>query len=280
VDWENTAVVIRNDSKIREKEGLTVSVPVVLKKSPVINLEDCQILMTHFYLQEPFVMNANLEGGQKTGFFLDQNYNLQRTAEILTQAIKYKQSCGIPIGTVKILDICCYLGQWSLYFGLLLKKLGVSAEFVLLDVSEEAINKAKANLDRYDINYTSLIMDVVEQDFRFEENSFDLVIVDPPAFIKNKKSIPTGKHAYQKLNSKALPFIKNNGFMVSCSCSGLLSLNDFKECLQKTFSRNLVRAKCLAQGGHAPDHPFLVSFPEGYYLKMLLHIVNNKISLN
>jgi 23S rRNA (cytosine1962-C5)-methyltransferase len=268
IPWDKTAIIIRNDSKIREKEGLVVSVPQVLKEVQGVNLKDCQIVLDHFFLKEKFVLSANLNEGQKTGFFLDQNYNLLRTAELFEKYIKFHKPAK-----VKILDICCYLGQWSVYFGLMMQKMGIEAEFVLLDISQDAIEKAKANLDRYGIKYTVLVMDVLEQDFNFEKKDFDLIIVDPPAFVKNKKSLPTGKHAYQKLNAKAIPLVRENGLIVSCSCSGLLSFDEFKECILKSFIKTFTRGKCVAQGGHAPDHPFLLSFPDGYYLKMLLHLV-------
>lgn len=269
VSWENTGIVMRNDTKIREKEGLVVSVPQILKSISGIELKDFPIYLEHFYLKEKISLTANLAEGQKTGFFLDQNYNLLRTAELFSHYVKFKKP-----QKVRVLDICCYLGQWSLYFGMILKKLNIEAEFVLLDVSQEAIDKAKTNLDRYGINYEAHVMDVLEVDFSFDKKSFDLIIVDPPAFVKNKKSLPTGKHAYQKLNSKAIPLVKDEGLIVSCSCSGLLSFEEFKECIQKSFQKTFTKAKCVAQGGHAPDHPFLLSFPDGYYLKMLLHLVS------
>lgn len=269
ITWGSTGVVIRNDTKIREKEGLVVSVAQVLKEIPGVDLKDYTMVLEHFYLKEKIQLNANLADGQKTGFFLDQNYNLLRTAELFAQYVKFKKPTK-----VRILDICCYLGQWSLYFGILLKKLNIDAEFVLLDISEEAIRKAKTNLDRYGIKYEAHVMDVLEADFTFPKESFDLIIVDPPAFVKNKKNLPTGKHAYQKLNAKAIPLVKKEGLVVSCSCSGLLSFEEFKECIQKSFLKTFTKAKCVAQGGHAPDHPFLISFPDGFYLKMLLHLVN------
>lgn len=268
ISWEKTAIIIRNDAKIREKEGLVVSVPQVLKEVTGVNLKSCSIILDHFYLQDKFQLGANLVDGQKTGFFLDQNYNLQRTAELFGHYLKFKK-----LSKVKVLDICCYLGQWSVYFGLILKKLNIEAEFTIMDISPDAIAKAKSNLENYNIKYQAIEADVLEQGFDFPHKDFDLVIVDPPAFVKNKKSLPTGKHAYQKLNAKAIPLVKENGFLVSCSCSGLLTLEDFKECLQKAFSKTFTQAKCIAQGGHAPDHPFLLSFPEGYYLKMLLHVL-------
>lgn len=269
ISWENTGIVMRNDTKIREKEGLVVSVPQVLKSIAGVELKDFPIYLEHFYLKEKISLNANLADGQKTGFFLDQNYNLLRTAELFSQYVKFKKP-----QKVRILDICCHLGQWSLYFGMVLKKLNVDAEFVLLDVSQEAIEKSKANLDRYGIKHEAHVMDVLESEFNFDKKSFDLIIVDPPAFVKNKKSLPTGKHAYQKLNSKAIPLVKDEGLIVSCSCSGLLSFEEFKECIQKSFQKTFTKAKCVAQGGHAPDHPFLLSFPDGYYLKMLLHLIS------
>ena len=104
-----------------------------------------------------------------------------------------------------------------------------------------------------------------------ESKWVDLVIADPPAFIKAKKDIPTGSHAYMKLNSQGFRLAKSKGLVVSCSCSGLFNEEDFKESLRKSISRNQRRAQCVLRGGHAADHPNTMQFPEGFYLKMFAH---------
>jgi len=98
------------------------------------------------------------------------------------------------------------------------------------------------------------------------------VIADPPAFIKAKKDIPQGKHAYLKMNSHAFRCVKNDGLVVSCSCSGLLEETDFFETIAKAIRRSGKTMRVAAQARHSTDHPLVLQFPEGHYLKMLIHV--------
>lgn len=267
--WEETHVILRNDAKVREKEGLVVSAPLEIKKIESVSLNKVNIVLDHFYLKTEYIMTCNLLSGQKTGFFLDQNYNLLRTAEVFFP----RYDSQIHEKQIKMLDICCFLGHWSLYFGLIAKKLNIQFVSNLIDISDEALSFSSENLNRYSIDFKVFKKDVLEDPFDFEKESFDLVIVDPPAFVKNKNHLQAGKHAYQKLNSKSIFYVKKWGIMVSCSCSGSVSIDDFRESLQKAFTKSFRKNKCLGQAGHAPDHPFLMSFKEGIYLKMFMHII-------
>ena len=108
------------------------------------------------------------------------------------------------------------------------------------------------------------------------QNKFDVVISDPPAFVKNKKDLHPGLHAYTKLNTQAFRLCNPGAVVVSCTCSGLVQLEDFKEALRKSILKSGHNARCLAYGGQGWDHPNLMSFPEGYYLKMVLHQVDTQ----
>ena len=122
----------------------------------------------------------------------------------------------------------------------------------------------------YGFQAEARLIDVMEDSFSIESDSFDLIIVDPPAFAKSKEHIPAAKSAYQKLNAKAFKGVKKYGFVVSCSCSAAISLEDLKDSVNRAQIKSYRTAKVVAQGGHAADHPYLLSFPEGYYLKMLM----------
>jgi 23S rRNA (cytosine1962-C5)-methyltransferase len=124
-------------------------------------------------------------------------------------------------------------------------------------------------MDSYGIQAEYHVHDVMEDAFTIEDKAFDLIIVDPPAFAKSKDHIPAAKSAYQKLNLKAYRGIKKYGFVVSCSCSGAISLEDLKDSVNRAQIKAFRTSKIVAQGGHAADHPHLFSFPEGYYLKMI-----------
>lgn len=265
VPWEQTVLVLRNDIKIREKEGLPFGPPQILNNSHQLDLSVMPIFIDHWFLKSEMKIQSDLMGGQKTGFFLDQNYNLFRVAEIFTEYVKFFKPTK-----VRILDICCHLGQWSVYLGLVLKQMGVEAEFTLVDISKEALQNAKTTMDGYGLQATCQMVDVMADQFAIDEKEFDLIIVDPPAFAKGKEHVPAAKSAYQKLNLKAYKGVKNYGFVVSCSCSGAISLEDLKDSVNRAQIKAFRSSKIVAQGGHAPDHPHLFSFPEGFYLKMVM----------
>ncbi len=270
IDWAHTAIVIRNDIKIREKEGLTYGPPQILNNSMEFNLSEMQIVIDHWFLKSEMRIDSDLVGGQKTGFFLDQNYNLFRVAEVFSEYVKF-----FKLKRVRIMDVCCHLGQWSVYLGMVLKKLNVEADFILVDISKDALSKANSTMHRYGFNSECRAVDVMDDAFSIEAHAYDLIIVDPPAFAKSKEHIQAAKSAYQKLNAKAYKGIKKHGFVVSCSCSGAVSLEDLKDSVNRAQIRSFRTSKIVAQGGHASDHPHLLSFPEGFYLKMFMSQVVN-----
>lgn len=263
-DWSKTSVVIRNDVQIRRLEGIEVEEPRILYHSLEFDLSDSTVLIDPVIGQEPIRMNCDLAKGQKTGFFLDQAFNIQLLCQQLSRARFLKSP-------VRVLDLCCYVGQWSTQMARQLKSMGLEVEVTAVDVSERALSFAKTNISREGALALTQQKDVLEDLSSFPDRHYDVVIADPPAFIKAKKDVPTGRHAYLKLNSNALRLVKRGGFLVSCSCSGLLTESDFMETLAKAIRRSELETRCLARGGHAADHPHVMSFPEGFYLKMFLH---------
>ena len=98
---------------------------------------------------------------------------------------------------------------------------------------------------------------------------FDVVIIDPPAFIKRRKDIPKGQAAYRKLNQLAMQVLARDGILVSCSCSHHLATEDLAGAIQQA-ARHLDRfAQIVEVGGQAPDHPIHPAIPETRYLKAL-----------
>ena len=270
IDWDHTILLTKNDVNIRKLEGLEVEQPNVLRNPAEINLQDLQI-------QIPSVVNSNntiffqvnLIEGQKTGFFLDQTHNMKLVIEALKPRLSEFRDKPL-----KLVDLCCYMGQWSAQIASFLKAEGIKAEIMLVDVSELALQMAQKNLAQFNnvkINFKKT--DVLEGLTSFPENEYDVVISDPPAFVKNKKDIETGLHGYMKLNQQAFRIANHSGLVASCTCSGLVQMTDFKSSLRKGILRSAKKAKLIAEGGLGWDHPQLIQFPEGQYLKMLLHTV-------
>lgn len=255
-NWAKTAVILRNDASIRRLEGLEIKNTLVLKNVSGLDLTNAGILLDS-YNKTLVEITTDLLTGQKTGFFLDQSFNINCLLELVA---RQKRS-------LKVLDLCCYVGQWSTHLAALAKHLNMDMEFTLVDSSQKALETAKINMSRYGAKARFLKMDVME-DLKSLNEEFDIVVCDPPAFIKSRKHLSTGTHAYTKLNAQAFRLTKPQGLMISCSCSGNLTEDSFREILGKALLRAKKQGTVLLKGGHAPDHPELEVFPEGRYLKM------------
>lgn len=269
VTLENTIVLQRNDVNIRKLEGLAVEEPRILKAPEGEDLSAVRIeIQNALEPADSVFFNVNLPQGQKTGFFLDQSFNMRL---LLTHLQNQRES--LAGRKVRILDLCCYMGQWSVQLVHNFKRWGIECEVHLVDVSELALEKARENLAPFGVAVHSYKKDVLNLSDIPEINAlkFDVVISDPPAFVKNKKDLHPGLHAYTKLNSQAFKLCASGAVVVSCTCSGVVTLEDFKDCLKKAILKSGMNARCLAYGGQGWDHPNLMSFPEGYYLKMVLH---------
>lgn len=271
IDWEHTLILQRNDVNIRKLEGLEVEEPKILKTVNDEDLTSIDIQVQNVISPDEIIkFNVNLPEGQKTGFFLDQTFNMRLLIEHLE-----RQKNELKKKKIKVLDLCCYMGQWSSQITANLKSWGVDCEVHLVDVSELALEKARKNLEVYGVEvhtYKKDVLSVLEIP-EFSNMKFDVVISDPPAFVKNKKDLPQGLAAYTKLNTQAFKLCAEEAVIVSCTCSGLVPLEDFKEALRKSILKSGANARCLAYGGQGFDHPNLMSFPEGYYLKMVMHQV-------
>lgn len=268
-DWERTAVVIRNDVGIRKLEGLSVEAPRLLKGITDFDLAHVEIFLNSASDSGLIKMSCDLLEGQKTGFFLDQTHNISLAVSLFVNWARTQ-----PARKIRVLDLCCYVGHWSTQISRALKSLGFEVEVSLVDVSKSALAFAKENAEREGAQVTVHEMDVLEGLPSLPSQHYDIVIADPPAFIKAKKDIPTGKHAYLKMNTQAFRVAKKNGFVASCSCSGLLTEEEFRDAIRKASLRNFTEVRSVLRGGHAADHPTLMQFPEGFYLKMYVHYIN------
>ncbi|KYG66115.1 hypothetical protein AZI86_03360 [Bdellovibrio bacteriovorus] len=266
--WQDSAVVIRNDVNIRKLEGLNVEEPKTVKDIEGMDLSDIEILLNAAGDDGLISMSCDLKEGQKTGFFLDQTHNIYLAVNLFKNWAKTQEK-----RTLRVLDLCCYVGHWSTQITRALRHLGFDVEVSIVDVSKSALAFAKKNAEREGANVIVHEMDVSEGLTQLAASHYDIVIADPPAFIKSKKDIPIGKHAYVKMNTQAFRVVKKNGFVASCSCSGLLEEEEFRDAIRKAALRNHSEIRSVLRGGHAADHPTLMQFPEGFYLKMYVHYV-------
>ncbi len=284
-DWAKSAWVIRNDLGVRKLEGIADEAPRVARLPSGLTekgLTEAKIRIAPALTEvndlgsTAIEFSVDLIQGQKTGFFLDQAGNIRQTLQQLIPFARERAKQGSR--RLKLIDLCCYVGQWSAQIAWALKTYaGVECEITLVDASQSALDRAKANVAPHAARLETLKADVLHELGSVETGAFDVVISDPPALIKSRKDIPQGKHAYLQLHTQALRMVSNTGMIVACSCSALLEEEDFLASLAKASARHFNirnrRVRWTARGTQATDHPALSEFPEGRYLKCWIGFV-------
>jgi 23S rRNA (cytosine1962-C5)-methyltransferase len=237
------AILWRNDSAARELEGLTRYVEPALGDVP----ETAALEENGVRFEVPLIT------GQKTGWFYDQRLNRTRFRSYVRGA--------------RVLDVFSYLGAWGL------QAAAAGAESVVcVDSSATAVEGVRRNAELNSLadKVTAECEDAFEalKHRRAARERFDIVVIDPPAFIKRKKDAKAGVQAYQRLNQMAMQVLAKDGILVSCSCSYHLPREGLRDILLKN-SRHVDRFLELIEEGHqGPDHPVHPAIPETSYLKV------------
>jgi len=237
-----SALLFRNDSASRELEGLPRYVETAFGEVP-----------ESVMLEEHGVRFAvSPQTGQKTGWFYDQRPNRMRLRHYVKE--------------LKVLDVFSYLGAWGI------QAAAAGAESVLcIESSQRAAEAIRANaeLNGVGARVSTLRADAFEalRDLRSARERFDVVVLDPPAFIKRKKDVREGTQAYQRVNQMAMQVLAKDGVLVSCSCSYHMQRDALVSVLLRT-GRHLDRFLEIVEEGHqGPDHPVHPAIPETSYLK-------------
>lgn len=273
-----TVIVLAQDSSSRAMEGLSkLERECVLPAGILPEQFDGRRATIAVQIGESVAREAYVEydvdfiDGQKTGFFLDQRLNVRLSWPMISRLAKRCAEEGRPL---KVLDLFCYVGQWSVQIAHAAKSAGAKAEITIADASASALELAAANVDRVGTGQVVVKKsDILSEISQYPVGAYDVVICDPPAFIKKKKDHPTGRAAYLKLNREALKRVKADGLFVSCSCSGLFLDAEFDEMLSDAKRLSGREILWVARGGHGEDHPSRSEFPQGRYLKGAVGIV-------
>ena len=238
------AVLWRNDSPMRELEGLAREVVVAAGSVPE----------TVTVAEDGLCFQVAPLSGQKTGWFYDQRDNRARLDRYVAGR--------------RVLDVFSYVGAW----GVRAAARG-AREVLCVDASAPALAQVMVNatLNGVGERVQTRQGDAFEvlKALREARERFDVVIVDPPAFIKRRKDMREGSLAYRRLNEMAMQVLARDGLLVSCSCSQLLPRAALAELLlqgARHLDRSLV---LLEQGRQGPDHPVHPALPETDYLKTL-----------
>ena len=245
--YQPRSILLRNDSRVRELEGLELQQEVIGEALPdeiIVNEDGKQIALS-------------LAAGQKTGSYLDQRDN-HRAAR--------RHARG------RALDAFTYAGGFALQIS------DVCGRVESVDISAQAVEMTRANAERNHLQNVDCI-EANAFDFLRERHKegarYDTIILDPPAFAKNKESLEGALRGYKEINNRAMRLLRPGGILITCSCSHHLSEGLFAEMLADAAKDAGVWVRVLERRFQSADHPILLTVPETLYLKcFILEIVS------
>lgn len=197
----------------------------------------------------------DLEESQKTGYYLDQRENRLEAAKLSEGR--------------RVLDICCYTGG----FALSCAKLGAAQEVLGIDSSQRSIDWARKHAQENQLSNaqfeTGDCFSTLESHGR-QGSRFGLIVLDPPRFAGSRRTIPDALRAYHRLNRLAVECLEPCGYLVSCSCSGLVNRDDFAHMISGVAQKTGRDIQILQQRGASADHPVSATCPQTDYLKCFI----------
>lgn len=241
-----STILLRNDSTAREFEGI----PLYVKTIKGMNLDSLEVIEGLNRFVAPF------QDGQKTGWFYDQRDNRQL---ILPRYVKNRS----------VLDLFSYAGGWGVSAAL-----AGASSVTCVDQSQTAVNYANKNaeLNLVQGQFTAVKASALDflTDMRKDKQRFDVVVLDPPAFIKNKKHFKQGLAAYRHINQLAIELLEEDGILISCSCSHHLPRTELIRQVQLAALKQGKQTQVLQHGYQSSDHPIHAAIPETEYLKVVV----------
>ena len=250
-------ILLRNDVALREKEGL----PQGKGWYPLPGEAVADSAVTEI-TENGVKYLVDVENGQKTGFFLDQKYN--------------RRAVGRLARGKTVLDCFTHTGSFALNAGI------AGAKHVTgVDASELGIEQARENarLNGLEDRVEFVCADVFDLLPKLEEEGkqYDVVILDPPAFTKSRKTIKNATKGYREINMRGMKLVKPGGYLATCSCSHFMDYELFTKTIHQAAQNVHKRIRQVEYRTQAPDHPILWSAEESYYLKFyVFQIVDEK----
>ena len=240
------AIVERNDARVRELEGLPLIAATVYGVAP----EELEILQHGLR----FVVTPG--GGQKTGSFLDQREN-----RLAARAAAATTNHG------RALDCFTFNGAFALHLA------SVSDQVTGIDISADAVAAARRNAQLNELTNVEFreanVFDALREMEAIGER-FDTIVLDPPAFAKNRASLKAALRGYKEINLRALKLLNRGGVLVTCTCSYHVSEELFLDVVAQAAIDAHRRVQIMEKRMQATDHPVLVAMPETYYLKCVI----------
>lgn len=240
--YQPRSILFRNDSRVRELESLEIRQDVVGEPLPETLVVD----------EDGRHIAISLTAGQKTGSYLDQREN-RRAAR------RYARGHA--------LDAFSYAGGFAVHIS------DVCDKVEAVDISQAAIKLARSNAERNGLTNIECIeanvFDFLREQFK-NGARYDTIILDPPAFAKNKDSLEAALRGYKEINNRAMRLLRPGGILLTCSCSHHVSEAMFAEMLAEAAKDAGCWARVLERRIQASDHPILLTVPETLYLKCFI----------
>ena len=234
-------ILARNDPRARLLEGLEQRVDVLAGEVPD------RVSVTETGIE----YDVDLRRGQKTGLFLDQRENRAAAAQ-------YARG--------RLLDCFSYQGGFALVLGRRCQ------ETIAFDVSEDAVARIRQNAARNGVAVDARVGNVFDELRGLERlrERFDTIVLDPPAFAKNKAAAEKARSGYKEINLRALKLLNPGGTLVTCSCSYHVNETAFAGILQEAAADAQAHVTVIEKRMQGRDHPVLLAVPETYYLKCFI----------
>lgn len=232
--------VVRADERIEQLEGFRVQ--------PALSTAGVALVTVR---EHGLRFRVDLRGGHKTGFFADQRENRRRLAALTRGG--------------EMLDVCCYTGGFGVYAA----SLGGAAAVTGVDLDEKAIELAQKNAHLNDLRIQHVHADAFAYLRQMQTNGrlYDVVVLDPPKFVAGRDDFHEGARKYVDLNTLGMAVLKPGGLLLTCSCSGSVSRDDFLGMVKAAANRVRRPLQIVDITGAAPDHPVMANAPESAYLK-------------
>ncbi len=196
---------------------------------------------------------VDMQSGRKTGFFCDQRENRLFASSFA--------------GGKSVLDICAYTGGFGIYAGKLGGAQGVTC--VELDPEASELSKRNANINKVKMDPVCADAFTYMRQMLSLKRRYGMVVLDPYKLVANREERDKGIFKYRDFNRLALSLVEEGGFFVTCSCSGMVSMDEFSFIVRGAASNSGRRVQILRKSGAGPDHPVAADYPEGEYLKVI-----------
>ncbi|MDE2855743.1 MAG: class I SAM-dependent rRNA methyltransferase [Chloroflexota bacterium] len=249
----------RSDIDARAKEGLQPAAGALRGGAPpsLIDIEENGVCF-----------GVDIQGGHKTGFYLDQRDNRRALAELANRIREGAQA------KPRLLNLFSYSGGFAVSAGGTggIHSINVDSSYAALELAEANFKRNGCNPDRRGDAVELIQADAFDylRHCLDERLAFDMIVLDPPKFAGSKAHVQRAARGYKNLNLNAFKLLKEGGYLMTFSCSGAITRDLFQKIVFGALVDSGREAQVVAQLGAAADHPVALTFPEGEYLKGLL----------